>query len=147
MKNCTQLWREARFQVKMYKAPQLRITFRSCDIEKVDAVVARSTFGSQNVQNTPCTDHFWKLTCRKSARHCSAKHISKSKLQKTDGFGHFWKLRRRKSASGCGAKHISSQKCKKLTGSEHFWTFRCRFAWQAQGIVHLVKSKQNVRVL
>ena len=30
---------------------------------------------------------------------------------------------------------------------DHFWTFRCRFAWQAQGIVHLVKSEQNVRVL
>ena len=34
-----------------------------------------------------------------------------------------------------------SQKCRKLMGSEHFWTFRCRFAWQAQGIVHRVKSK------
>jgi len=40
-----------------------------------------------------------------------------------------------------------SQKCKKLRGTGHFWTFRCRFAWQAQGIVHLVKSEQNVRVL
>ena len=30
---------------------------------------------------------------------------------------------------------------------DHFWTFRSRFAWQAQGIVHLVKSEQNVRVL
>ena len=30
---------------------------------------------------------------------------------------------------------------------ERFWTFRCRFAGQAQGIVHLVKSEQNVRVL
>ena len=46
--------------------------------EKLQAVVARSTFPSQNVQSTPF--------------------------------------------------------------SEHFWTFRCRFAWQAQGIVHLLKS-------
>ena len=28
-------------------------------------------------------DHFWKLRCRKSARHCGAKHISKSKCNKT----------------------------------------------------------------
>ena len=35
----------------------------------------------------------------------------------------------------------------KLTGSDHSWTFRCRFAWQAPGILHLVKSEQNVRVL
>ena len=50
MKNCTPLWREAHFQVKMYIAPQLRSTFRSCDVEKVHAVVARSTFRSQHVK-------------------------------------------------------------------------------------------------
>ena len=84
-KKCTPLWREAHFEVKMYKTPQRRTTFGSWDVEKVHAVVARSTFPSQNVQNTPCTDHFWR--------------------------------------------------------------FRCRFAWQAQGIVDLVKSDQNMRVL
>ena len=31
--------------------------------EKLHAVVARSTFRSQNVQNTPWSDHFWKLRC------------------------------------------------------------------------------------
>ena len=51
-------------------------------VEKVHAVVARSTFRSQNVQNTPCTDHFWKLRCRKSARRCGAKQISKSTCTK-----------------------------------------------------------------
>ena len=108
MKNCTPLWREAHLQVKMYKThqvrttfgswksarrcgakhiskskstktPQPRTTFGSCDVEKVHAVVARSTFRSQNVQNTPCSDHFWKFRCGKSARRCGAKHISKSK--------------------------------------------------------------------
>ena len=113
MKNCTPLWREAHFevkmcktpgvritfgswdvekvhavvarstfQVKMYKAPQRRTTFGSCDVEKVHAVVARSTFPSQNVQNTSASDHFWKLRCRKSARRCGAKHMSKSKCTK-----------------------------------------------------------------
>ena len=47
--------------------------------EKLHAVVARSTFASQNVQNTPASEHFWKLGCRKSAGRCGAKHISKSK--------------------------------------------------------------------
>ena len=84
-KKCTPLWRKAHFEVKMYKTHQRRTTFGSWDVEKVHAVVARSTFRSQNVQNTTC--------------------------------------------------------------SRHFWRFRCRFAWQAQGIVHLVKSEQNVRVL
>ena len=87
MKNCTPLWREAHFQVKMYKTPQLRTTFGSWDVEKVHAVVARSTFASQNVQNTAGSDHFWKLRCRKSARRCGVKHISKSKCTKHTRFG------------------------------------------------------------
>ena len=78
-KKCTPLWRTAHFQVKMYKTPQCRTTFGSCDVEKVHAVVARSTFPCQNVQSTPCTDNFWKLRSRKSARRCGTKHISKSK--------------------------------------------------------------------
>ena len=81
-KKCTPLWRKAHFEVKMYKTHQVRTTFGSCDVEKVHAVVARSTFPSQNVQNTPFSDHFWKLRCRKSARRCGAKHISKSKCTK-----------------------------------------------------------------
>ena len=77
MKSCTPLWREAHFQVKMYKTPQHRTAFGSCDVEKVHVVVARSTFGSQNVKNTMGSDHFWQLRCRKSAHRCGAKDISK----------------------------------------------------------------------
>ena len=79
MKNCTPLWREAHFQVKIYKA---RTTFGSWDVEKLHAVVARSTFRSQNVQRTRGSEHFWRFRCRKSARRCGAKHISKSKCTK-----------------------------------------------------------------
>ena len=69
MKSCTPLWREAHFQVKMYETPQLGSTFRSSDVEKEHAVVARSTFPSQNVQSTPGSEHFWKLRCRKSFKN------------------------------------------------------------------------------
>ena len=72
------LWREAHFEVKMYKTDQVRTTFGSWDVETVHAVVARSTFWSQHVQNTPGPDHFWKLRCRKSARRCGAKHSWRS---------------------------------------------------------------------
>ena len=58
-KKCTPLWREAHFEVKMYKALHFRATFGGSDVEKVHAVVARSTFRSQNVQSTPGPDHFW----------------------------------------------------------------------------------------
>ena len=82
MKKCTPLWREAHFEVKMHKTHYSRTTFGSWDVEKVHAIVARSTFRSQNAENTPFSDHFWKLRCRKSARRCGAKHISKSKCTK-----------------------------------------------------------------
>ena len=87
MKKCTPLWREAHFQVKMDKTLEDRTTFGSCDVEKVHAVVARSTFPSQNGQNTRGSDHFWKLRCRKSARRCGAKHIWKSKCTKHTNLG------------------------------------------------------------
>ena len=48
--------------------------------EKLHAVVARRKFPSQKCQKPTVSDHFWKLRCRKSARRCGAKHISKSKV-------------------------------------------------------------------
>ena len=50
MKKCTPLWREAHFQVKTSKTPHARTNFWRSDVEKVHAVVARSTFPSQNAQ-------------------------------------------------------------------------------------------------
>ena len=46
-KKCTPLWREAHFQVKSVKNWRSRTTFGGSDVEKVYAVVARSTFPSQ----------------------------------------------------------------------------------------------------
>ena len=63
-KKCTPLWREAHFEVKKLKTPGVRTTFGGSDVEKVHAVVARSTFRSQNVQNTRGSDHFWRFRCR-----------------------------------------------------------------------------------
>ena len=63
--------------------------FGSWDVEKVHAVVARSTFPSQNVQSTTCSRHFWRFRCRKGAQRCGAKHISKSKCTKHHMFAPF----------------------------------------------------------
>ena len=93
MKSCTPLWREAHLQVKMLKTPGVRTTFGSCDVEKVHAVVARSTFPSQNAQNTTCSRHFWRFGCWKSARRCGAKHISKSKCTTHHMFAPLLKVR------------------------------------------------------
>ena len=63
-KKCTPWWREAHFEVKMFKTPGVRTNFGGSDVEKVHAVVARSTFRGQNVQNTRGSDHFWRFRCR-----------------------------------------------------------------------------------
>ena len=86
-------WREAHFEVNMCKTHQVRTTFGSWDVEKVHAVVARSTFPSQNVQTTTCSRHFWRFGCWKSARRCGAKHTSKSKCTKHHMFAPLLEVR------------------------------------------------------
>ena len=127
MKNCTPLWREAHFQVKMYKTPQRRTTFGSWDVEKVHAVVARSTFPSQNVQNTRGSDHFWKLRCRKSARRCGAKHISKSKCTKHLSVGPLLEVAMSKKCTPLWREaHFQVKSVKNWRSLDHFLKFRCR---------------------
>ena len=84
-KKCTPWWREAQFEVKMYKTHQVRTTFGSWDVEKVHAVVARSTFRSQNVKNTRGSVHFWRFRCRKSARGCGTSTFPSQNVKNTRG--------------------------------------------------------------
>ena len=145
LKKCTPLWREAHFEVKMYKRHQVRTTF---DVEKVHAVVARSTFRSQNVQKYSRSGPLLAVEMSKKCTplwheaHFDVKMLKTPGVRTTFGSPDVEKVRALVARST-----FRSQKCKKLRGTEHFWTFRCRFAWQAQGIVHLVKSEQNVMVL
>ena len=82
-KKCTPLWREAHFEVNMYKTLGVRTTFGSWDVEKV----ARSTFRSQNVQNTTCSRHFWRFRCRDVVSRGRRKGLcTLSKVIKTWGF-------------------------------------------------------------
>ena len=165
-KKCTPLWREAHFQVKMYKTHHCRTTFGSWDVEKVHAVVARSTFPSENVQSTPCSDHFWKLRCRKSARRCGVKHISKSKCTKHIMLGPLLEVEMSKKCTPlwreahfevkiykahhcrttCGSCDVWREahfqvKMYKTPLSDHFWKLRCRKSARRCGAKHISKSK------
>ena len=122
-KKCTPLWREAHFELKMYKTPHVRATFGGSDAEKVHAVVARSTFPSQNVQNTTCSRHFWRFGCGKSARRCGAKHTSKSKCTKYTSIGPLLEVEMSKKCTPLWRQNVQNTR-----GSDHFWRFRCRFA-------------------
>ena len=83
-KKCTQLWREAHFEVKMLKTPGVRTTFGSSDVVKVHAVVARSTFRSQNVKNTRVRTTFGRSDVPSRGRRKGLWTLSK--VRKTSGF-------------------------------------------------------------
>ena len=141
-KNCTPLWREAHFQVKMLKTLGVRTTFGSSDLGKVHAVVARSTFRSEHVQNTPWSDHFWKLRCWKSGRLCGAKHISKSKCTKHTMVGHlFGSSDVEKVHTVVARSTFRNQKVQSTPRSDHFWKFWCRKSARRCGAKHISKSK------
>ena len=150
MKNCTPLWREAHFQVKMYKTHHSRTTFGSWDVEKVHAVVARSTFPSQNVQNTPRSDTLGSWDVEKVyavvQKHTSSGPLLEVKMSKKctplRHEAHFQvktlkTLGVRTTFGGSDVEKVHSvvarstfrsQNVKNTRGSDHFWRFRCRFA-------------------
>ena len=86
------------------------------EMSKVHAFVARSTSRSQNVQKHT---RFGPLLEVEMSKKCTP----------------LWR-----------EAHFRSQNVQSTTCLRHFWRFRCAFAWQAQGIAHVLKSEQNVRV-
>ena len=133
----------------MYKTHHSRTTFGSLDVEKVHAVVARSTFASENVQNTPLSDHFWQLRCRKSARRCGAKHISKSKCTKHTILGPLLEVQMSKKCTPLRREaHFQVKSAKDSGVRSTFGRSDVALRGRRKGLtVHLGKSEQNVRVL
>ena len=109
--------------------------------EKLHAVVARSTFPSQKVQNTSASDDFWKLRCRKSARRCGAKHISKSKCTKHTILGALLEVDVEKVHAVVARSTFRSENVQNTPFSEHFWKLRCRKSARRCGAKHILKSK------
>ena len=117
MKNCTPLWREAHLEVKKCRKHLMFGPLLEVEMSK------------------KCTP-LWHEA------HFEVKMHKTHHSRTTFGSWHVKKVHAIVARST-----FPRQKCKKLMGTENFWTFRCRFAWQAQGIVHLAKSEQNVRDL
>ena len=124
IKNCTPLWREAHFHVKMYKTSQFRTTFWSWDVEKLHAAVARSTFSCENVQNISVSDHFLKLRCRKIVRRCGEKHISNSKCTKHLSFGPLFEVTMSKNCTPLWREaHFQVKMLKNWRSRSTFWSW------------------------
>ena len=79
--------------------------------EKVHAVVARSTFPSQNVQTHQVRTTFGSCDVEKVHAVVARSTFRSQNVKNTTCSDHFWKLRCRTSARRCGAKHISKSKC------------------------------------
>ena len=110
--------------------------------EKWHAAVAKSTFASQNAQNTTISDPFWKFRCSKMARGCGAKHVFKSKCTKHHNRGPLLEVSMFKNGTRLWREaHLQVKMLKKLTVSEPFWTFRCSKMARGCGAKHICKSK------
>ena len=86
------LWREAHFEVKMYKTPRLRTTFGSCDVEKVHAVVARSHFQVKMYKTHHARTTFGSCDVEKVHAVVARSTFRSQNVQNTPGPDHFWKL-------------------------------------------------------
>ena len=93
------------------------------------AVVARSTCPSQNVQNTPGSDHFGSSDVEK-VRAVVARSIFPSQNVTNT----FWKLRCRKVHGVVARSTFPSQKCQKTWGSDPLFDFqmleKCTALWR-----------------
>jgi len=82
----------------------------------------------KSVQNTPGSEHFLKLRCRKSARRCGAKHISKSKCTKHSSSGALLEVEMSKKCMSLWREaHFGSQHVQNTPAPapDHFWKLRC----------------------
>ena len=73
---------------------------------------ARSKYWRQNVKNASGSEHVWTLRCRRSARRCGAKRVSKSKWENKPGPDHFCILLGIKMSKKCTPLWFRSQKSK-----------------------------------
>ena len=109
--------------------------------QKLHAAVARSTFSSENVQNTSAPDHFLQFRCRKIARCCGEKRVFKSKCRKHVRFRPLFEVEMLKNCTAVARSTFPSQNVKKLWASEHVLKFRCPKNARRCGQKHISKSK------
>ena len=108
-------------------------TFGSWHVEKMNAAVARSTFRNQNEQNTPTSEHFWKLRCSKSAHRRGAKHISQSKCWKHHMLGPYLAKWAKREGFVAVSKHWQAWGAWRESAKMHV-------AWQVQCKRHMIQK-------
>ena len=80
---------------------------------KSHAAVARSTFASQNVENTSAQSNFCSSYVESWHAAVARSRFASENVQNTLGPDRFFKFRCRKIARRCGANHICKSNCAK----------------------------------
>ena len=115
--------------------------------QRLRAVVAQTTFPSQNAKSTSASEHFWKLRCRNRARRCGAKQICKSKCTKHILLGPLLEVEMSKKWTPLWRSTCPSQNAQSTPGSEYFWKLRCRNRARRCGAKQICKSKCTKHIL
>ena len=116
-KKCTLLWHEAHLPVK----------------------------SSEKGKNTSRSEHFSNLRCRKSARRCGTKHISKSKCTKHTRFGPLLEVEMSKKCTLLWREaHFEVKSAKKLRGFGTLLDVQMSFCMAG---ARECAPEQNMRVL
>ena len=96
-KNCTPLWREVCFEVKMLKNWHSQSTFWSSDVEKLHAAVGREAhFQVKMLKNWRSRSTFWSSDVEKLHAAVARSTFGSQNVQNTCVLPHFLKFRCRK---------------------------------------------------
>ena len=129
-KNCTPLWRETLFQVKNVKKNDgLGALLEVGTPKNLDSATVRSTFWNKHVKNMSDMDHFWKSACRKIARPCGPKHMSKSKRSTHIILGLLLGGKMSKKCRPVARSARPSRNPQNMRGSAHCWRIGVEKRW------------------
>ena len=140
MKNCTPSWREADLEVKSLKTPHVR----SMEVEMLKKCTSlwREAHFEVKMVKTPHVRSTWKLRCSKSAWHCGAKHISKSKCSKHLSVGALLEVEIFKKCTSMWREAHFEIKNVKPWRSWSTLKLRCRKSARHCGAKHMAKRTQ-----
>ena len=121
MKNCTPLWREAHFQVKMYKTHHCRTTFGSWDIEKCTPLWREAHFQVKMYKTHQLQTTVGSWDVEKVHAVVARSTFRSQNVQNTSVSDHFGSWDVEKVHAVVARSTFRSQHVKSTRGSDNFW--------------------------
>ena len=105
-KKCTPLWRKAHFQVKMCKAHHVGTTFRSWDVEKIQALWLEAHFQVETYKTRKARSTFGSWHVEKVYVVVARSTFPSQNVKTTTCSDHFWTFRCRFAWEAQGIVHL-----------------------------------------